>query len=87
MARSIQHPEVRLDRETSDVNPLTSKLLHFAPLSLADRQVLDDLGAPEELFPADVDIITEGMVPRSVSCSSRAWPCGTATCPMVGDRS
>ncbi len=66
MARSIQHPEVRLDRETSDVNPLTSKLLHFAPLSLADRQVLDELGAPEELFPADVDIITEGMVPRSV---------------------
>lgn len=66
MANSVQRPEIRLDRETLDVNPLTRKLLHFAPLSLADRQVLDELGATEEQFPADVDIITEGMVPRSV---------------------
>lgn len=66
MAQPVQHPEIRLDVETLDVNPLTRKLLHFAPLSVADRQVLDKLAAPEELFPADVDIITEGMVPRSV---------------------
>ncbi|MFC0387957.1 Crp/Fnr family transcriptional regulator [Muricoccus vinaceus] len=47
-------------------NPLTSKLLHFAPLSNSDRQHLDRLAAPEERFPASVDIIAEGMVPRSV---------------------
>lgn len=47
-------------------NPLTRKLLHFAPLSDPDRQLLDQFAAREERFPANVDIIAEGMVPRSV---------------------
>ncbi len=47
-------------------NPLTRKLSHFAPLSESDRQVLDVLIARDEDFEADVDIVAEGMVPRSV---------------------
>lgn len=47
-------------------NPLTRKLSHYAPLSASDRQVLDTLLARDEHFPADVDIITEGMVPSSL---------------------
>ena len=47
-------------------NPLTRKLSHFAPLSSLDEQVLDALTAGEERFPPDVDIIAEGMAPRSV---------------------
>jgi CRP-like cAMP-binding protein len=47
-------------------NPLIRKLSHFAPLSDSDRQVLDALAAHDEFFPADVDIVSEGSVPRSV---------------------
>ena len=47
-------------------NPLTRKLSHYAPLSEADRQCLDNLIALEESLPADVDIVAEGMVPRSI---------------------
>ena len=47
-------------------NPLTRKLVNFAPLSHADRQVLETLLGSEQSFPADVDIICEGMAPRAV---------------------
>lgn len=47
-------------------NPLTRKLSHFAPLSAADCQALDQLTRAEERFPADTDIVVQGMVPRSV---------------------
>jgi CRP-like cAMP-binding protein len=47
-------------------NSLTRKLSHYAPLSESDRQLLDALISRDEHFPADVDIITEGMVPRSL---------------------
>jgi CRP-like cAMP-binding protein len=47
-------------------NPLTRKLSLYAKLSDSDRQVLDALLSREEQFPADVDIIAEGMSPRSV---------------------
>ena len=47
-------------------NPITRKLAHFAPLSEADRQILDALATREEHFPADVDIVAEGTAPRSV---------------------
>ena len=47
-------------------NPLIRKLSHFAPLSESDREVLDTLAARDELFPADVDIVSEGSVPKSV---------------------
>jgi CRP-like cAMP-binding protein len=50
----------------SGSNPLTRKLSHFAPLSFTDRQVLDRLTGEEERFAADVDVVTEGMAPRSV---------------------
>ena len=45
---------------------LARKLSLFAPLSASDRQVLDALTTTEETFPADTDIVSEGMVPRSV---------------------
>ena len=51
---------------SSTSNPLIRKLSHFAPLSGSDRQVLDALAGRDELFPADVDIVSEGSVPRSV---------------------
>lgn len=47
-------------------NPLIRKLSHFTPLSESDRQVLDGIAARDEHFPADVDIVSEGSVPRSV---------------------
>ena len=47
-------------------NPLTRKLSHFAPLSDTDHEILDGFAAREEHYAADVDIISEGMVPRSV---------------------
>ncbi|MBE7211093.1 MAG: Crp/Fnr family transcriptional regulator [Gluconacetobacter diazotrophicus] len=47
-------------------NPLIRKLLHFAPLSGPDRRLLDTFAAAEERFPADVDIVAEGSIPRSV---------------------
>ena len=45
---------------------LARKLSLFVPLSEPDRKVLDTLTTGEEHFSADVDIITDGMVPRSV---------------------
>ncbi len=47
-------------------NPLTRKLAHFAPLSDADREILDGFAAREEHYAADVDLVSEGMIPRSV---------------------
>lgn len=47
-------------------NPLTRKLSHFSPLSASDEELLDGLTARREAFAADVDIISEGMTPRSV---------------------
>ena len=51
---------------SSSPNPFTRKLSHFAGLSASDRQVLDDLAARDRHFPADVDIVAEGMTPQSV---------------------
>ncbi len=53
-------------RDLGKSNPLTRKLTHFAPLSDSDRELLDTLTAREERFASDVDIISEGMTPRSV---------------------
>ncbi len=47
-------------------NHLARKLAQFAPLSAADRRLLDVLTTAEELFRPDTDIVSEGMVPRSV---------------------
>lgn len=62
MGLSAPHP----DGHSPYANPLTRKLMHFAPLSLPDQQLLDELAEPEERFAADTDIVVEGMVPRSV---------------------
>ncbi|MFC0385975.1 Crp/Fnr family transcriptional regulator [Roseomonas vinacea] len=40
--------------------------MHFALLSDPDRQLLDELAARKEHFSVSVDIVGEGMVPRSV---------------------
>ncbi len=47
-------------------NPLARKLAHFAPLSPSDEAVLNTLAMREEAFGPDVDIVSEGMAPRSV---------------------
>ena len=47
-------------------NPLIRKLSHFAPLSASDCTILDDLASKQERIAADVDIVAEGMAPRSV---------------------
>ena len=49
-----------------EASSLVRKLSLFMPLSASDRTVLDALSTGEEHFPADVDIITDGMLPRSV---------------------
>ncbi len=48
------------------VSSLARKLSLFVPLSETDRKVLDALSTGEEHFAADVDIIIDGMAPRSV---------------------
>ena len=58
-------PRVSASFDASN-DPLARKLSHFAPLSEADRLLVEGLGGTEESFPADVDIVSEGMAPRSV---------------------
>ena len=48
------------------INPLIQKLSHFVTLSLSDQRYLDRISQEEEYFPADVDIVSEGMTPKSV---------------------
>ena len=45
---------------------LARKLARFVPLTEAELYLLDTLLVSEEQFPADADIIDEGMQPRSV---------------------
>ncbi len=45
---------------------LARKLTRFMPLTDDDLRMLDTLPISEERFPADTDIIGEGMQPRSV---------------------
>jgi CRP-like cAMP-binding protein len=47
-------------------NALIRKLSHFAPLSVADCGVLDELVSQEERMSARVDIFSEGTVPQYV---------------------
>lgn len=47
------------------INPLVAKLSHFAVLSAEEIALLESLCVNEESFPAHVDIVTEGQVPRS----------------------
>lgn len=65
MSRSVPEPETVPARRSSE-NHLTRKLSRFAPLSASDRRLLDTLTETEELFRTDTDIVSEGMVPRSV---------------------
>lgn len=50
---------------SAHVNPLIRKLSHFILLSPPDQRVLDSISQGEERFPVDVDIVSEGMAPRS----------------------
>ena len=47
-------------------SPFTRKLSLFAPLSRADRDVLDVLTRDDEPVAADTDLVAEGMAPRTV---------------------
>ncbi len=66
MKKPAAAPSEALDDGASSRNPLVRKLSHFAPLSASDCRTLDDLASVEEHIAADVDIIAEGMAPRSV---------------------
>ena len=66
MARDAANSNQQVATASPSKNLLTRKLSHFIPLSAADQQLLDHLAASEEHFPADTDIVAEGMVPRSV---------------------
>ena len=56
-------------------NPLTRKLSLYAPLSDSDRAMLDTLMVGEQRFAADTDIVSEGMVPRSVFVMKEGMAC------------
>ncbi len=65
----MRHPTASgetLSRNGSSDNPLVRKLSLFAPLSPSDRDTLDELASKQERVAADVDIVAEGMAPRSV---------------------
>jgi CRP-like cAMP-binding protein len=47
-------------------NPLIRKLSNFVPLSESDESVLDSVVAKDEWFHRDMDIVAEGMTPRTV---------------------
>jgi CRP-like cAMP-binding protein len=66
MARSPERGSEPSATVSSGNSPLVRKLSHFAPLSDSDRQILDGLTVQDERFNADMDIVSEGMVPRSV---------------------
>ncbi len=66
MARPEEQNSRTFAAFSTDSNPLIRKLSHFAPLSHSDRQVLDGLATRDEYFPADVDIVSEGSVPKAV---------------------
>jgi CRP-like cAMP-binding protein len=64
-------------------NPLVTKLSLFAPLSEADKQILDALCANPERFDADATVVREDEVPsrgfvltRGMACRYRNLPDG-----------
>lgn len=46
--------------------PLSRKLAQFIPLSDHDLRVIEELRTPDERHPADVEMVSEGDVPRSM---------------------
>jgi CRP-like cAMP-binding protein len=48
------------------INPLIRKLSNFVPLTESDESLLEAVVSRDECFPRDVDIVAEGMTPRSV---------------------
>jgi len=66
MARSSETRRPPTPVVPPSTNPLTRKLSHFAKFSASDLKRLDRLAAADECFLADVDIVAEGKVPRSV---------------------
>jgi hypothetical protein len=57
-----------------------AKLSHLTPLSDEDGRILDALCLNEERFAANIDIVHEGDVPRSASCSRVGWHFATGSC-------
>ena len=51
---------------SAESSPLARKLSNFVPLSASDRELLNRVTRGEEHFAADVDLVSEGMKPRSV---------------------
>ena len=47
-------------------NPLVRKLANFIALSAQDLELLEQMTTGEERFDADTDLVSEGMMPRSV---------------------
>ncbi|MBV9784019.1 MAG: Crp/Fnr family transcriptional regulator [Acidisphaera sp.] len=63
------------DRGASSSGALSRKLGHFAPLSVEDVQILDNLGTSDEHFEAHRDIVAEGEVPRSMFVLKEGMAC------------
>ena len=61
--RGIRRPADCADQ--NDNNPLVRKLANFVRLSAFDLKTLETLTSNEERFGADVDIVSEGMTPRT----------------------
>jgi len=55
-----------MTQTSSPLNPLLRKLEAFAPLSEAERAVLEGLSGPIEVVPAHADLIREGDKPKGI---------------------
>ena len=56
-------------------NLLTRKLERFAPLSLDDRRILDEIVTPSRIVPARTDIIHEGEATNDVRLILKGFAC------------
>jgi CRP-like cAMP-binding protein len=55
-----------MSQSPPSLNPLVRKLDRFAPLSKADRLVLEGISAPIETAAAQSDLVREGDTPRGI---------------------
>ena len=65
-------------------NLLTRKLEKFAPLSLDDRQLLDDIVTPSHIVPAHSDLIREGQASSEVRLVLKGFACRYKLLPTGG---
>ena len=66
-------------------NVLTRKLERFAPLSLDERRLLDEIIIPSRIVPARSDLIREGQASKDVRLILKGFACRYKLLP-TGDR-